>query len=321
MRDGLTTRQLAATMLAGMAVPLTLRSAQMHWRWVLLALLAAALYYYIMYRKKRTVPLTELTVSAYGKAGKPVLWAAAIWLLWLSGYVAKQSVNAFPQTTGQPLTGLLLLGIASWAAKKGTSAVARCGALLILLLGVLYGIVLIFIAPQVQLRWLAPYGTWKQSIGLFPLLTVPSLLLYFKPDQNNTKPLPWLAVGGILALAASIITAGCLSPRLAAEQMSFYTLSRSVSLFGTMERFEALISAACLTGYFCLMGLMLCAAKEIMQYLLVQVPEKRILIFLPSAVAAVVSTMLPTTVFVVGTAIFSGVFPLVTQEIGRLKKP
>lgn len=303
-----------------MTVPLTLLAARLHWRWVLLALLLAAVYYYIMYRLKQDKPLAELTLTVYGKAGKGILWLTALWLVWLAGYLAVQSASAFPQTAQKPLTGLLLLLPAAGAAKNGSRSFVRCAVLLLLLLGVLYGIVLIFSAPQVQARWLAPTADVTQALLCFPFLTLPTLLQYHRPVRDGTKMVPWLAAGGVLALAASVITAGCLSPALAAESMSFYELSQSVSLFGTALRFEALISAACLIGYFCAIGFVLCTARQIIFTLLPGLPAQKIILLPFAAAAALLSIRISAVAFSVGAAIFCAVFPLVTQGIGGRKK-
>ena len=320
MRDGLTARQLCAALFAGLTVPLVLVGARLHWRWVLLAVLLAGLYYYIMYRTKCETPLARLMLSAFGKAGKLLLLSAAVFFVCLAGCLANRSSLSFPQTADAPLAGLALLAVSAWAAGKGIRAVVRCSAVLFVLLALLYGVVLLGSAPRVQLRWLAPAGDIRQTALFFGVLLLPTVCLYFAPQENNTSPALWLLACGALALAASVVTAGCLSPRIAAEEMSFYQLAQSVSLFGMVERFEALISAAFLFGAFCLTGLLLCAAREALSVLL---PHKRVPRLLPAAAAvpaALFSSAIPLWVWSLGAAIFCGIFPLLTQGIVALKK-
>lgn len=303
-----------------MTVPLTLLAACLHWRWVLLALLAAGVYYYIMYKLRSKAPLAKQAVTAFGKAGKALLWLTALWLVCLAGYLSTRSTLSFPQTAAKPLTGLLLLALASWAAKIGIRAVVRCSVILLLLLTVLYGIVLLFSAPQVRLPNLAPFGDPTQALLFFPVLTVPTLLLYYRPIRDGTRPAPWLIAGAVLALAASVITAGCLSPQLAQEETGFYDLSRSVSLFGTVQRFESLISSASLVGFFCAISFLLCTAREILSSLLPQLSGKSLFLFPFAAAGALLSSGISPVVFAVGAATFCAVFPLVTQGIGGIKK-
>lgn len=304
-----------------MTVPLTLIGARLHWRWVLVALLGAAVYYYIMYRLDREKPLAEQTLAVFGKWGKPLLWLIAVWLIWLAGWLSDRSTLVFPQTQTQPLAGLPILLLAAWTAKHGIRAVVRSGAVLLPLICLFDAIVLLGSAPKIRVQWLAPTADLRQSLLFLPLLTVPTVARYFQTDHRKTdRPALWLAAGGILALAASVVTAGCLSARIAAEPMSFYTQARSVSLLGTMERFEALISGACLIGYFCLCAIMLCTVRKLLQTLLPQVPEKKIWLFVPTALAAALSAGLPVWIFAIGAAIFCGIFPLLTQGIVALKK-
>lgn len=320
MRDGLTSKQLYAALLAAMSAPLTLIAARLQWCNVAAALLPAAVYYYIMYRLRRDQPLAERTLAVFGTAGRWLLWVTAAWLVWLTGFLAAKSTLVFPQTAEQPLTGLLLLLPAAWTARKGIRAAVRCGTVLLLFLTVLYAVVLVFSAPRVKLYRLSPSADGKQMLLFFGLLMLPSVGFFFRTEEKNAHAAPWYAAGGILALAASAITAGCLSQKVAAAPMSFYLLSKSVSLFGTMERFEALVSAAALSGYFCLLTLLLCAVREIVFSLLPQCREKKLLV-LPAAIAAtVVSASLPTWIFGLGAAIFCGVFPLITLLIGAVKK-
>lgn len=318
MRDCLTFKQLAATALVGLCVPLTLLGARLHWRWVLVALLCAAIYYCILYRIRSDKPLTELTVSIYGTAGRAILLLFAAWLIWLAGWLADKSTLSFPQTTGYPLTGLAVLALAAWAAQDGIRTVVRCGTVLLLLLAVLYGTVLLLSAPQVRIEWLEPYSTGSQAVFFFPILTLPTLTRFYRTEPDGTSPAPWLIAGAVLSLATSVITAGCLSAPVAAREMSFYTLSRSVSLFGTVLRLEALISAACLAGFFCLIGFVLCTAREVLIYL--HCPRAMLWIFAGAVSAAMVSDALPTAFFSLGAGIFCAVFPLITQGIGARKK-
>lgn len=316
MRDEVSFRQLSATALAGMAAPLILLGARLHWRWVLVALLASAIYYYIMYKIRTRQPLTKRLVSS--QTGSVLLCLTAVWLLWLAGFMADKSVLSFPQTANQPLTGLLLLGLAAWAAQGGIRTVVRCGAVLLPVLAVLFGIVLMFSVPGVSLAQLKPYGDWTQAATLFAVLTLPTLCLYIPPENGLGKPAPWILAGGLLTLAASVITAGCLSAPVAAKPMSFYTLAQSVSLFGTMERFEALSSAACLAGYFCLLAFLLCIANKLLSALFPKIPAW--LLWLLAAVSALVSNEVSVAFAAVTASIFCAVFPLLTQAIGGRKK-
>ena len=69
----------------------------------------------------------------------------------------------------------------------------------------------------------------------------------------------------LLGTAAAAVTGGILSPALAAEEGSFLTLAKSVSILGVIQRFEALVSGAMVISGFSLCALLLAAAREILQ--------------------------------------------------------
>lgn len=308
-------------MLSAMSVPLTLIGARLHWRWVLAAILCAAVYYYIMYRLDRGKPLAEQMLTAYGKGGKPILWLIVLWLLWLTGWLADRSTLVFPQSQTKLLTGLPMLLLAAWAAKQGIRTVLRCGAVLLPLICLLTGTVLLGSAPKIRAAWLTPAGDFRQALLFLPILTLPTVSLFLPAKrEGKDRKVWWLLAGGALALAASLVTAGCLSPKIAEQTMSFYALASSVSLLGTVERFEALISGACLAGYFCLCALLLCSVRRLLAVLLSEQTAKKLWLFPPAALAAVLSSGLPVWIFCVGAAIFCGIFPLITQGIVALKK-
>lgn len=71
----------------------------------------------------------------------------------------------------------------------------------------------------------------------------------------------WLAAGIGLCAAAALCAAGTLSPRVAGEEaFAVYTMAKSVSVFGVMERLEPVVSAALTAGGFCLLSV-LCLAN------------------------------------------------------------
>ncbi len=308
-------------MLSAMSVPLTLIGARLHWRWVLAAIVCAAVYYYIVYRLGCGKPLAEKTLTAYGRGGRPILWMNVLWLIWLTGWLADRSTLVFPQSQTKLLTGLPVLLLAAWTAKQGTRTALRCGTVLLPLICLLNGTVLLGSVPKIRTAWLTPAGDLRQALLFLPILLLPTVSMFLPAKrEGKDRRAWWLAAGSVLALMASLVTAGCLSPKIAEQTMSFYTLASSVSLLGTVERFEALISGACLCGYFCLCTLLLCAVRRLLAVLLPEQTAKKYWLFPPAALAAILSDGLPVWIFSVGAAIFCGIFPLLTQGMVALKK-
>ena len=78
-------------------------------------------------------------------------------------------------------------------------------------------------------------------------------------------------------LAAALCAAGTLSHRVAGEEaFAVYTMAKSVSVFGVMERLEPLVSAALLMGFFALESLLFASARAQLERVLQNFPPVNI---------------------------------------------
>lgn len=208
-------------------------------------------------------------------------------MLLLAVWGAGASALAFPETAGNPVAACLVLAL-SWAAvRRGAEVPGRCAAVLVRLLAALYGIVLVFSLPQLRWEWLRPEWSLPGAVRCFWVLLLPGAGLCL--EREGRAGFPWQAWALVpLAGAGALVTAGILSPALAAEPMAFHTLARSVSVLGVMLRFEALISGAQLISGFCLCTLLLAAARSLLEGLLGKSrTESVFLILLPVLLALI----------------------------------
>lgn len=314
-------RQLAALLFAALTPPVCLLCAGLGWQWVLLAAVVAGAYYGLLLRRRPQDPLHQNALLALGPVGGRIaLSLMGLFLLCLLGYVAGASALAFPETKGHLSSGLVVLLLAAMAAKAGPRVLARCGVVLFLAMGVIYAVILAFSLPDVSLRWLAPSGGGEAILPALAVFFLPTLGLYVLPDRDNTRLIWWWVALGLFAVAVAALVQGCLSPALAGEELSFYQLSRSVSLFGVMERFEVLVSAAWLAGFFCLSGVIFVALGEIAALVLPLCAQPTPWLFAAAAGTLFLTRSWPLWVFALGSAVFCGVFPLGIQFIVYGKK-
>ena len=272
-------RQRKALVLAAGLSPVFQVCAGAGWPWVLAGGLAAA---FVSQAVAAMQPRLRGPGSEARRAGRRLAAAAgAPLLLWLALRTGVQSTRAFPETAGNPIAAALLLGTAACAAYRGPGVPGRCAGVLLWITAALYGTVLLGSLPQLRLSALrlpALRGTGGPADALrcAAALSVPLAGLCLDPDSPDRKPTQRRGapaseartVFGVLlaaALAASLVTAGTLTPALAADPMSFLTLARSVSILGVMQRFEALVSAAMLLSDFCLCALLLTAAVSLLR--------------------------------------------------------
>lgn len=130
-------------------------------------------------------------------------------------------------------------------------------------------------------------------------------------------------LGGALLLggaARALCAAGTLSPRVAGEEaFAVYTMAKSVSVFGVMERLEPVVSAALTAGGFCLLSV-LCLANAKTAQAIGWKRRTGIGNFLLGCTGYLAGTVLPEGVQALAAAICWGMVPLVTLWVASVKK-
>ena len=258
MKQKIGERQRWAWLTGGLSATVGICGCGLGWLWVLAGGLAVCLYYIYM----------EKIFPQKGLAAVMPKVPAALTLMWTvtaMAWSANLADSAFPMVEGFPFLGWTMLALAAWGSWKGPASCARCAGVLCLFLFVLYGAVIAFAAPDMQMEYLKPAGNWMDGLLAIGLTLLPAAVWYLPCGKSRKKP-AWL-VGLLLPVAAAVlaaVTAGVLSPLLAASLPSpLYTLTQSVSLFGVVERIEPLLSAAMTMGVFCLLSAMACACRAL----------------------------------------------------------
>ena len=248
----------SALVLTAASLPVFGRCAGAGW---LSALLGGVLAACLLTTLDRLLGERSLSEAAdLGRAGSIAAGILAVALVGLALWTGWRTGFAFRETAGNPLAVWLVLALAWAAAKHGTAVPARCASVLLPLLAALYGAVLIFSLPELRLDWLRPRWSLREVLRCCAYLLLPGAALCCAGRQSGALTRgAWASA--LLAAWAAAVTGGLLSPALASEPNGFLTASRSVSLFGVMQRFEALISAARLMSGFCLCALLLAACR------------------------------------------------------------
>ena len=173
------------------------------------------------------------------------------------------------------------------------------------------GVVGGFALPDLRGEYLLPTGTWDQALLACGLSLLPSGV-FFLPCRRRRPGgcWPWTLLIPLSAAALAAVTAGILSPELAAiPPTPLYLAAQSVSLFGVMEHIEPLLSAAMTMGIFCLMASLTCAVQALADQLR---PWKWSGALACLAAAAVMGPVgrLPLELVALGAAVFFGLTPL-----------
>lgn len=313
-------RRLYALGFCAFLVPAVLHLPSAGWLWTVAASVFCALLLALLVALRRKCRRGIAELAGRSAVGRCALLPVLLWNLLLLGASAGQLCIAYPTGNTFPLVGLLLLLLAAYAAERGEQVVLRVGAMVFFALLLFFALILGFAVPKLHLAWLAPQTAvdWRRLSAVL----CPTVVLYLGGSEEKGKCAPWLILGVAFAILCAAVTAGSLSPAAAAEEaFPFYTAAKSVSVLGAMERLEPLVSAALTAGGFCLLALV-CAANGRIVAVFLPRAEKftAILNFALGGAAMWLSKLLPSAVFAVGTAIFWGIFPLVTLSLGIRKK-
>lgn len=329
MHEELTRRQGLAWCFGALGVPGMLLCAGAPWPWVLAAGCCAATYYIIIETLRRsagTDDLCTLTRRAFGGAGRGILVLGAIWTVTALSETARQSAVAFPEGAEAALCAPILLGLCAFGGQKGTRALARAAAVLAPVLAMLEAAVLLSALPQVRWEWCAPWGDASWLWRVLPSLLLPSAVLYL-PRREERVGTSWgmLAALALLPAVGAVVTTGCISPQVAAEEpLAFYTLSKSVRVLGVMERLEPVVSAVEYLSFFCIAALLSAAAGAMVRAAFgASAATSRWLSGVICAAAlglVLLPVELPVWVRTAGASTFWGMVPVVALVVVGVKK-
>lgn len=184
--------------------------------------------------------------------GKAPGLIAALQVLWLAVPLAVFAAVArelFPDAANGVYVPLVVLALSWLLARHPRDGVLACCVIVAYFLLAAVAVVCVFSLPGVQWRWLSPTFDWMEAAIALSIAGGGMALSTAVPGGKPGRLWRWIAFGCPAVIAA--VVAGNLSRPLAAQQAgAFYALSRSISLFGVVERFEALV-ASCLTLGLC----------------------------------------------------------------------
>ena len=244
-----------------------------------------------------------------------------LWLMLYSlllGTAAQASIGSWP-TGGHPVASAALLLLAAWSAWKGTEAAARVGSVLFWFVLLLYIVLLVTGIREVQWQWLTPTKGDVNSLGCILLLTPAAAAIHLEGKRNFK---PRLLITVVLCTLSALITAGVLSPTVAARQKdAFYQMTGSLSILSHAQHFEAVLSAGMTVGWFLLFSLYLTGCATIFEK--IKKGRGRWGILSATVIGQIIllcQLHIPGVLLLVLCAIFWVFLPVLTQWIDPEKK-
>ena len=234
MPDRPTARQRDAWLLAAMTVPAVALCAGIGWQWALLGGAISAALYLIQGRARQSgLALRDAVNEAFGTAGGTMIMVlAAIWNLFALAWLTQRADGAFPEAKDSVAVGLILLALAAFAAWKGEDVAARCAGVIALVLVGLYVLLLLAAIGDVELEWLRPWGGWRRALLPMGCLLLPCAAWYLGAEKDESGGKGHWALLLLAPALAAAVTAGCLSPRLAAMADAPFYGGRAVRAAG-----------------------------------------------------------------------------------------
>lgn len=212
-----------------------------------------------------------------------------IWLAVISQEITGWTAQCWPTGNGFPLVPLTLLVLATFAAWDGAERASRTGSVLFWFLALLYGIILASGIQNLEWEYLRPDIELPSPL-LIVVFLIPAVASFLPSPKRGGSAA--LALVLLFSVAVSVLTVGTLSQQVAqASPLPFYEFSKSLSLFGIAERFEAFVSVALTIGFFSVLSFLLSAAGHLTELVL---PGKgRAGVLLTAVVAGLFMVVLP----------------------------
>ena len=215
--------------------------------------------------------ITGIFLFAVEKVGRRMIsvpnWLGYIAVVWITVkliYLLRLAENCWQADNSRFFVPIVLLALAAWSAAKGKGQAAKVAAILFFFTIVGYGIVGAASLGDLKLGWVIG-GTTKFQIQYAVIFLLP-LVLLFLPTKEKVITSNWvIVISGIGALFTAMVN-GILSPGIGGSQTNgFYELSRSIQLFGVLQRFEVLVAAIMVMGWFMMLSLYMSAIDSVVE--------------------------------------------------------
>lgn len=242
----ITGRQLGAWLFSAMSAPLAQFAGATPWPVVLLtgAVCLVAAWH-----------VSRITL----KPGRLFCAAQYIWILCILGAMVRWIAGSWPSGNVYPAVPLVLVALAAVSSSRGEGPAAGAGSVLFWLMALVFTIVIIAGIREFDITMHEPVGgTVRGDLAVVFLLPAAAS---FMPGSRNKNFTAWLPSAAVFGTVVSVMIAGSLSPAVAQSAGSpLYQWVRGLGLFGTLERFEAIVAVAITMGWFSALSYLVCVA-------------------------------------------------------------
>jgi len=183
--------------------------------------------------------------------GKPI-WIKLFLLLWLGVkmlYILSQAESCWQPDDSKKFVPIVVVILASAAAGKGIKSVLNLSTVLAFVCIIGMTVISAIAVPEVNYS-LANQSTewWSAELAAASLLPVATCIL---PQESVGRRWIGSAAISVSVAAITLIINGVLSPQLASNyENAFYEMSKTLSIMNLARRFEVIVAALMITGWF-----------------------------------------------------------------------
>ncbi len=314
--ENITARQLAVTVFISLLSPfirILPRSAvniaqNAAWLSVIPATVAGFIYLRAISGRTAKSLSSRIKYALGNFGGKIFLSIIFLWLLFYGGFVARSAAERLVSTVyqrGGVSVFLWVMAAASALAGGGSlKGLVRTGEVFSVIIGVLLIIVIFASVMNVELENLLPVkveDTGKILLGSLPILDVIGAGLYFlflggsvRSRDNLGKEIGKKFLSTMAAIfGVMVVTVGfCHYSLIPNFQNGFFTVIRNITIFGVVERIEALIIATWILTDFMLLSSVIMICRKILGSIF-RSGESPVLAAAFGAVTAAVGSLFP----------------------------
>lgn len=288
--ERLTAKQMLIWTASAMSAPLAIYSGKTSWEWTLVTGLLC-------------VGISLLTIR-FGSAdyGKILRLVQLVTLSVIAGVFSREISACWgEESVSMPLA---LLALAALSVGKSSQSAGRVCCCVAWVAAILYALVLVVGVKNIQWSRLEATGYYDGLLIVVYLL--PAVWLMLPAERSRSRWLMGMAVFGLLI---SILCFGTLSARGVADApLPIYQYSKSLTVLGIAERFEAVASVALTLGLYCTLSLLLSAAENMIKHGAVI-----------AAVIAAINVQINTKITVI-LAIFAWIILPIYKSAKKVKK-
>lgn len=176
-----------------------------------------------------------------------------IWLICVLGSIAAWTAESWSSGDVYPWVPLILLALGCVSALRSMENAARAGSVLFWLVLLVYAVVIaagLGTAERIELS----YQAGGVDERLIVTLLIPSLAVFCKKRGAGITAYGLAGVLGVAVLLSLLITSSLSLPVAVNTVMPLHKWVQGLSLAGTVQRFEAIVSMALNMGWFALLG-------------------------------------------------------------------